>query len=38
MKAALHRVYEDGTTNELRKELVQTAAMALRMLIDMESW
>ena len=31
-KAALHLVYERGTIEELKEELVQTAAMCIRML------
>lgn len=33
LKAALEWYYEDGSQEELDKELVQTAAMALRMLL-----
>jgi NTP pyrophosphatase (non-canonical NTP hydrolase) len=36
VKAALEYVYEGGKLEELRKELTQTGAMALRMLIDLE--
>ena len=33
LQAALHLVYERGTEEELRKEVIQTGAMALRMLL-----
>lgn len=31
-RAALHLVYENGSKEDLKKELIQTAAMCLRML------
>jgi len=36
VRAALHVVYENGSVEEYKKELVQTAAMAIRALIDLE--
>lgn len=35
-KAVLHYHYEDGNLYQVRKELVQTAAMCIRMLINLK--
>lgn len=35
-KAVLHLVYEKGSREDIRKELIQTAAMCMRMLKNME--
>lgn len=34
-KAVLHYHYENGTLNDIREELIQTAAMCMRMLINL---
>ena len=34
-KAVLHYVYEDGTIKKVKEELIQTAAMCIRMLDDL---
>lgn len=35
-RAALHVVYEKGTIKDLKKELIQTAAMCVRMLENLK--
>ena len=35
VRAALQYVYEDGAINDVRTELVQTAAMCIRTLVNM---
>lgn len=35
-RASLNYVYEDGSLEELRKELVQTGAMVIRCLINLK--
>ena len=35
MRAGLNYVYEDGSLEDLRVELVQTAAMCIRTLVNM---
>lgn len=35
-KAVLHYQYEDGTFEHIREELIQTAAMCMRMLQNMK--
>jgi hypothetical protein len=35
-RAALHCVYEGGTKDDLQTELIQTAAMCVRMLKNLE--
>ena len=35
VRAALNVVYEGGSREELRTELIQTAAMCVRMLVNM---
>lgn len=37
MKAALQLVYEKGTMEEVKKELIETAAMCLRTLYQIET-
>ena len=36
-KAALHFEYESGSLEDVEKELIQTAAMCIRMLNNLES-
>jgi Flp pilus assembly protein CpaB len=35
-RATLHLIYEDGTPERVKTELVQTAAMCIRMLENLE--
>lgn len=36
VRAALHVVYESGSVEEYKKELIQTAAMAIRAILNLE--
>ena len=36
IRAALNYVYEDGSLEDLKKELIQTAAMCIRALINIK--